>query len=140
MLRRIPKLWTATIDTHRREVRDAIVDTTASLVAKHGIAAVTMARIAEATGIGRATLYKYFRDVEAILVAWHERHVAHHLGSLAEARDRETDPARRLQAVLEAYARITYERSRAHPAGADFRAHSKARMASFISSHVASNG
>lgn len=34
---------------------------------------MTMSRIAEEIGIGRATLYKYFPDVEAILLAWHER-------------------------------------------------------------------
>ena len=38
------------------------------MVAAHGLASVTMSRIAEETGIGRATLYKYFSDVEAILV------------------------------------------------------------------------
>ena len=52
-----------------------------------------MLQIAAATGIGRATLYKYFPDVEAIMVAWHERHIARHLRLLAEARDAATRPA-----------------------------------------------
>ncbi len=72
----MPKLWHATIEAHRREVRDAILETTARLVAEHGVRAVTMSQIAEETGIGRATLYKYFPDVDAILVAWHDRQVA----------------------------------------------------------------
>ena len=46
-----------------------------------------MSQIAAAAGIGRATLYKYFPDVEAILVAWHERQIARHLQLLAEVRD-----------------------------------------------------
>ena len=83
----MPKLWTETIEEHRRAVRDAALDTTAALVAERGLAAVTMSQIAAATGIGRATLYKYFPDVEAILAAWHERQVAQHLGQLAEVRD-----------------------------------------------------
>ncbi|HEV8670325.1 MAG TPA: TetR/AcrR family transcriptional regulator [Candidatus Limnocylindria bacterium] len=119
----MPKLWTDTIDTHRREVHDAIVETTAALVGKHGLPAVTMARIAEETGIGRATLYKYFSDVEAILVAWHERHVQHHLRSLTDARDRAADPGERLEAVLETYATITHDRARAHRAGETHGAH-----------------
>jgi AcrR family transcriptional regulator len=62
----VPKLWSETIESHRREVRDAIVDTAAALVAEHGLASVTMSQIAGETGIGRAMLYKYFPDVEAI--------------------------------------------------------------------------
>jgi AcrR family transcriptional regulator len=122
----MPRLWTDTIDAHRREVHDAIVETTAALVAKLGLPAVTMARIADETGIGRATLYKYFSDVEAILVAWHEQHVQHHLRSLTEARDRAADPGERLEAVLETYAAITYERTRRHRAGHTRAAHTGA--------------
>src|SRR5215213_10130134 len=110
----VPKLWNQTVEAHRRAVRDAILDATWALVTEHGLASVTMSRIAEDTGIGRATLYKYFSDVEAILVAWHERHVTGHLEHLAEVRDRAGDPGERLGAVLEAYALISYERSRAH--------------------------
>src|SRR6266566_8124543 len=102
----VPKLWTETIEEHRRAVREATLDTTAALVAEHGLASVTMSRIAEETGIGRATLYKYFPDVEAILVAWHERQINRHLDYLAEVRDRAGAPGGRLQAVLEAYAHL----------------------------------
>jgi AcrR family transcriptional regulator len=105
----VPKLWNETIEAHRRAVRDATLDTTAALVAKHGLASVTMSQIAEETGIGRATLYKYFPDVEAILAAWHERQVAGHLEHLAEVRDQSGDAGKRLEAVLEAYALISYE-------------------------------
>ena len=105
----MPKLWNETIEAHRRAVRDATLDTTAALVAEHGLASVTMSQIAEATGIGRATLYKYFPDVEAILVAWHERQVASHLEQLAEVRDRASGAGERLQAVLETYALISHE-------------------------------
>jgi AcrR family transcriptional regulator len=109
----MPKLWNETIEAHRREVRDATLDTTAALVAEHGLRSVTMSQIAEATGIGRATLYKYFSGVEAILFAWHERQIAGHLEYLAEVRDQAGDPGERLEVVLEAYALISYE-SRGH--------------------------
>jgi AcrR family transcriptional regulator len=70
-----------------------------------------MSRIAAETGIGRATLYKYFPDVEAILAAWHARHVARHLEHLASVRDQAGgSAAQRLEAVLTAYALITHER------------------------------
>jgi len=106
----VPKVWNDTIEEHRRAVRDATLDATASLVAAHGLLSVTMSQIAEETGIGRATLYKYFPDVEAILLAWHERQVSGHLEHLAEVADRGGDAAKRLEAVLEAYALISHER------------------------------
>jgi AcrR family transcriptional regulator len=105
----VPKLWTKTIEAHRREVRDAILDTTAALVAEHGLRSVTMSRIAEETGIGRATLYKYFPEVEAILLAWHERQIAGHLDHLAAVRDQAREAGERLEAVLGAYALISHE-------------------------------
>jgi AcrR family transcriptional regulator len=105
----VPRLWSKTIEAHRRTVRDATLDATAALVAEHGLLSVTMSRIAEETGIGRATLYKYFPDVEAILRAWHERQVAAHFQQLADVRDRAGDPGGRLEAVLVAYALISHE-------------------------------
>jgi AcrR family transcriptional regulator len=105
----VPKLWSDTIEAHRRDVRDAVLETTASLVAKHGLRAVTMSQIAEEAGIGRATLYKYFPDVEAILVAWHESQIAGHLHHLADLGNRSGGPGDRLAAVLEAYAWIRHE-------------------------------
>ena len=104
----MPKLWTQTIDEHRRAVRGATLDATAALVAEHGLASVTMSRIAEETGIGRATLYKYFPDVQAILAAWHERQISGHLQQLATIGDQVGDVAERLEAVLQAYALIQH--------------------------------
>jgi AcrR family transcriptional regulator len=109
----MPKLWNETIETHRHAVREAILDTTAALVAQQGLLSVTMSQIAEETGIGRATLYKYFSDVETILLAWHERQIGDHLKHLAEVRDRTGDAGERLEAVLEAYA-LTSRESRGH--------------------------
>ena len=106
----VPNLWNETIEAHRRAVRDATLDTAAALVAEHGLASVTMSKIAEETGIGRATLYKYFPDVEAILVAWHERQVTSHLEHLIAIRDQAGDADERLETVLEAFALISHQR------------------------------
>ncbi|WP_225804022.1 TetR/AcrR family transcriptional regulator [Streptomyces sp. NK15101] len=110
----MPKLWNETIEAHRGAVRDAVLDAAAALVAEHGLLSVTMSRIAQETGIGRATLYKYFPDVESVLTAWHERRVAGHLERLEAVRDRIADPDERLRAVLEAYALMSYERHEHH--------------------------
>ena len=112
----VPNLWNETMEAHRHAVRDAILDTTWALVTEHGLTSVTMSQIAEKTGIGRATLYKYFSDIEAILLAWHERQITSHLEHLAEVRDQAGDASERLEAVLEAYALISHERfAHEHP-------------------------
>jgi AcrR family transcriptional regulator len=110
----MPKLWNESIEAHRHAVREATLDATAALVAEHGLLAVTMSRIAEETGIGRATLYKYFPDVESILAAWHERQITHHLEQLTHVRDQAGDPGDRVHAVLQAYALICHERDEHH--------------------------
>ena len=109
IVRGVPKLWDESIDAHRRAVRDATLDTTAALVAEHGVRAVTMSQIAERTGIGRATLYKYFPDIDAILAAWHERQVHAHLQQLESLAGSGRDVVDRLEDVLLAYAQIQHE-------------------------------
>lgn len=111
----MPRLWTNTIETHRREVHTAILESTAALVGQHGILSVTMSQIAEETGIGRATLYKYFPDVEAILEAWHQLHIDQHLAELERARDQAKGTRDRVTRVLERYALVQHDR-RAHHA------------------------
>ena len=106
----VPKLWSDTIAQHRHAVREAILDTTWALVTEHGLLSVTMSQIAEEAGVGRATLYKYFPDVEAILTAWHERQTAEHLTTLTELANRDGEPSDRLREVLKAYALICHHR------------------------------
>jgi AcrR family transcriptional regulator len=113
---RMPRLWTETVEEHRHAVREATMRATVDLVAEQGLRGVTMSQIAERSGIGRATLYKYFPDVEAILLAWHERQVDGHLQQLAEIRDRGDSPWDRLELALETYAEIE-RKSRRHRDG-----------------------
>ncbi|MFE0152226.1 TetR/AcrR family transcriptional regulator [Nonomuraea sp. NPDC059007] len=111
----MPKLWNETIEAHRAAVRDAILDAAWALVVERGLMSVTMAQIAERAAIGRATVYKYFADVESVLSAWHERQVAAHLQQLTEIANRPGEAGRRLAAVLAAYARILRRRGEHGP-------------------------
>lgn len=108
----VPKLWSDTIDVHRRTVREAIMVATWELVAEHGPLSVSMSQIAMKAGIGRATLYKYFPDIESILVAQHDRRVSDHLEQLAQLGAGPGDAVERLEAVLGHYALICYHRGR----------------------------
>lgn len=108
----MPKLWDQTIESHRHAIREAVLDAAEAEVAAHGMARATMTRIAERAGIGRATLYKYFADVPAIVTAAHTRHVEAHLVRLTELGDLEAPIAERLRLVASEYARICYHRAR----------------------------
>src|SRR5919202_6225392 len=98
----MPRLWEENVDAHRRAVRDAVVDSAAALIAEHGLRAVTMTEVAGRAGIGRATLYKYFSDVDGILLAWHERELATHAQQLDAPADPETTLPARHAAVMRA--------------------------------------
>jgi AcrR family transcriptional regulator len=110
----VPKLWSETIDAHRAAVRDAALDAMAVLVAQHGLVALTMSQIAEQAGIGRATLYKYFPDAQAVLAAWHERQITTHLDELTAAADPASPAIVRLRAALTTYAHIQHHSARHH--------------------------
>ena len=108
----VSKLWEESIDGHRRAVRDAITEAAWDLAEEHGPLALTMSQVAKAAGIGRATLYKYFTDVESILIAHHAQHVEGHLLALEELRGGPGPVGPRLVAVVRAYASICFHRGR----------------------------
>lgn len=110
----MPKLWSQTITSHRHVVRDATIDAVAKLMARHGLRGVTMSQVAETVGIGRATLYKYFPDVESILSAWHERQVGAHVEQLMSIKSRSGSAHDKLEAVLLAYAQIQHQLADMH--------------------------
>ena len=104
--RDVPKLWNETIEAHRREVRAAVITAATTLVAEHGLRGVTMSGIAARAGIGRATLYKYFSDVESILGEWHQDQVAKHLTQMQAISSGSGTAQQRLARVLEAFAHM----------------------------------
>lgn len=87
--------------------RDVVLDAAAEVVSERGLAGVTMSEIAERAGIGRATLYRYFPAVDAVLLAWHERQIQVHLTQLAEIAER-APRGDRLEAVLREYALLAH--------------------------------
>ncbi len=140
----MPKLWNDTIDAHKRNVRDSTLDATADLVTRKGLAAVTMSEIAQETGIGRATLYKYFPDVEAVLLAWHERQVHRHLASFTAIAASDGSPLQRLRKVLDAYGLMGHNHEGGELANALHRGghvvHAREHLTAFLSDIITEAG
>ena len=106
----VPKVWSATVEEHRVAVRRAIFEATWALMNERGPLGLTMSEIATRAGIGRATLYKYFPDVEAILLAAHHEEVGHHLQQAHELAAQNASPSAGLEAVLLHYATVVQRR------------------------------
>ncbi len=108
----MPKIWDETIAAHRERLRAQIIDAAMKLVAERGLMHVSMSAVARRAGIGRATLYNYFPDVEHMLAA----HVVDEVTAFHEALAIElaaiASPGRRLEHYLDRI--ITYFASREH--------------------------
>jgi AcrR family transcriptional regulator len=97
------------VETRRRDMREAILAATAAVVAEHGLPAVTMSRIAAQAGIAQSRLCRYFPDLDAVMRAWHDRQVTNHLGYLEDIGDQSGAVMQRLDAVLRAYAAVVHQ-------------------------------
>ena len=96
----MPKTWAETLDGHREALRHAAITAALEIASEVGFQKVSMSGVAARTGITRATLYKYFPDVDAIFVEWHRRTLEHHLAHVEAIADGGGDAADRLTEIL----------------------------------------
>ena len=96
----MPKMWVETLDGHREAVRQAAIDAAMAIASDIGFQKVSMSEVAARTGITRATLYKYFADVDAIFVEWHRRMLEKHLAHVEAIAEKDGEAADRLTEIL----------------------------------------
>ena len=65
----MPKINAATIDEHKRLTRVALLDAAATAFARFGLAGTAIGALADEAGIARTTVYEYFPNKEAVLMA-----------------------------------------------------------------------
>lgn len=88
--------WERAVAQHRADQRDEILAAAFGLLRERGIAGLSMAAIAEAAGISRPTLYRYFGDLDALLAAWVGREVQRSVGVLVAEAAAIPEPVERL--------------------------------------------
>ncbi|MHB8512623.1 MAG: TetR/AcrR family transcriptional regulator [Actinomycetota bacterium] len=81
----MPKISARTLEEHRAETLERLIDGFAELVMSRGFAAVSLADVAAHAGLARTAIYNYFPDREALLFAWTEREVARAINLLRES-------------------------------------------------------
>lgn len=100
-----PDLWHGTLSAHRAKTSDSIIGAAVGIVAREGIAGLSMSALADAAGVSRQTLYKYFADVDAVLAGMAAAGSAG-MAHLSDRIDAESDPREGLHvfvaAILEA--------------------------------------
>lgn len=71
----MPKITAPTLEKHREETVDRLLDAFSELVLSRGYAEVTLADVAAQAGLARTAIYNYFPDRETLLFAWTDREV-----------------------------------------------------------------
>lgn len=98
------KTWVETLDSHREAVRHAAINAALEIASEIGFQKVSMSEVASRTGITRATLYKYFPDVDAIFVEWHRRMLENHLAHVEVIAGKDGAAVCRLTEILRFFA------------------------------------
>jgi AcrR family transcriptional regulator len=85
----MPKISAATLEEHRAETTDRLLDAFGELVMQKGYDGVSLADVANKAGLARTAIYNYFQDRESLLFAWTDREVRQNIevleGQITEA-------------------------------------------------------
>jgi AcrR family transcriptional regulator len=68
----MPRISAPSIAEHVVRQEAAIIEAAAQLFAEHGVAGTDIGDIAQAVGLARSSLYRYFPDKQHILIRWFE--------------------------------------------------------------------
>jgi AcrR family transcriptional regulator len=96
----VPKIAAATLAEHREQRRDALLEAATSVMRESGT--VTMAAVAERTGLSRSAVYEYYRSSADLIADVLVDELAAWIDHLADATSGIDDPRERLVAWIRA--------------------------------------
>jgi AcrR family transcriptional regulator len=98
----MPRIRAETIGAHKEQTRAEVLDAAESLFGVQGFAATSLGEIADVVGVGRTTLYEYFKNKDDLLVDLVETRVPPVLERIVAALPDDLGPCDRLAHLLEA--------------------------------------
>ncbi len=101
-LRWVPRIKAGSIGEHKAITRRQILAATQELLSETGSADLNLADVAAAAGIGRTTLYEYFRDRDDLIATLVEETLPGVIEKLLEGVDRDKTPTEQLLDLAEA--------------------------------------
>ena len=110
--------WANLTEAYRKGQRESIAHTAMTLLIEGGGAGLSMSGLAQAAGISRPTLYRYYPDMDSVLVGVAELFAQHDEAFAAEVLA-ESDPRGQLQAFLDA---VTDPIAHGHPTAVELEA------------------
>src|SRR5581483_2609853 len=87
--------------------RRRILDAGLAVVARHGYAALTTARLAQMAGVTEPILYRHFPSKRALLRALLDDVISRMMAAFHQLSDGESDPVAALRRICEAYPRLS---------------------------------
>jgi len=96
----VPKLSGGSLDEHRRLMRERLFTSFSDLVQQRGYGDVSLADVAEGAQLSRTTIYNYFPDKAALVVAMAEERARALDESIAEALQRAASATDRLRTFV----------------------------------------
>jgi len=93
--------WADLTEEYRKGQRESIARTAMALLVESGGAGLSMSALAQAVGISRPTLYRYYPDMDSVLVGVAEL-VSRHDEAFASQVLAESDPRRQLRTFIDA--------------------------------------
>jgi AcrR family transcriptional regulator len=88
-------------DEEQQRRRNEIFDASVHLILKKGFKATSMREIAEAAGVGKSTLYDYFKSKDEILISYFEDAIQELTDQAREIIDQDLDISEKLRKILE---------------------------------------
>jgi AcrR family transcriptional regulator len=97
----MPRIRAASIEEHKALTRRQIFDAARELLAEVGTAEIGLGELAAVAGIGRTTLYEYFRDRDDLIASLVEEALPGVLAELIDGVNPDLPPDERLLALAE---------------------------------------